>query len=119
MSRSWPGHVVIVLFILVVALGVGAKRVEQLLRAQPGPLTEATTIVIERHTSSEFIARKLENAGVVTHWWLFELTLRVFDRGGPLKAGEYEFTPGESLQDVIAQMRQGRTVVHQLTVPEG
>ena len=119
MSRSWPAHVVIVLFVLVVALGVGGNRLEQYLREKPGPLKEATTTVIERHSSTEAIAHQLENAGVVSHWWFFELTLQVLDRGAPIKAGEYAFTSGESLGQVIEQMRQGRTVVHHLTVPEG
>src|SRR5579862_9899878 len=118
MSRSWPGHIAIVLFVLAVALGVGGNRLEQFLRGRPGPLKEATTLVIERHHATEDIARQLENAGVVAHWWFFELTLQLFDRGAPIKAGEYQFTPGESLQAVLDQMRQGRTVVHHLTVPE-
>jgi len=119
MSRSWPGHVAIVLFVLAVALGVGAERIERFLRDRPGPLKEVTTVVIERHRSTESIARQLESAGVVPHWWLFELTLQLFDRGAPIQAGEYAFSTGESLQQVLEQMRQGRTVVHRLTVPEG
>ena len=118
MSRSWPGHVAIVIFVLAVALGVAAARVERVLRNSPGPLTQSTTIVVE-HRPTEFVAKQLEAAGVVSHWWLFEMTLQVLDRGAPIQAGEYEFSAAESLQAVLEQMRQGRTVVHRLTVPEG
>lgn len=119
MSRSWPGHLAIIMFVVAVALGVGAARVESMLRFGPGPLIESVTIVVGRHQPTQIIARQLQAAGVVPRWWLFELALQVFDRGGPIQAGEYEFTPAESLQAVLEQMRAGRTVVHHLTIPEG
>src|SRR6266699_1509206 len=112
MNRSWPGHLAIVMFVVAVALGVAATRVERALRFGPGPLAQSTTIVIERHQSTKTIARELEGAGVVPRWWLVEVALQVFDRGAPIRAGEYEFTPAESLQSVLEQMRAGRTVVH-------
>jgi UPF0755 protein len=67
------------------------------------------------------IARQLQQAGVIRQPYLFAavaLTGRYRHKPG-LKAGEYAFTPHESLQDVMGQMRAGRVVIHKLTIPEG
>jgi len=107
------------MFVVAVAIGVAATRIERTLLSGPGPLTQPVTVVIERGSSTQIIARQLQKAGVVPEWWLFELALQVFDRGAPVKAGEYAFVPAQPLQEVLRQMREGRTVVHKLTVPEG
>ena len=39
--------------------------------------------------------------------------------GDTLKAGEYEFTPHQSIADVILMMHEGHSVVHWFTVAEG
>jgi len=85
----------------------------------PGPLTEPTTIVIPRGSGLEAVAITLADAGVVDSPLLFVFGARLSGAGRELKAGEYAFAPGATIDDVLEQMRRGRTVVHRLTVPEG
>jgi UPF0755 protein len=79
----------------------------------------ATTLVIARGSGAASIGRRLQAAGIVWRWWFFEAAVQFLDTGGPLHAGEYAFLPGQSLHDVLRQLREGRTVVHRLTLPEG
>ncbi|WP_431860001.1 endolytic transglycosylase MltG [Azospirillum sp.] len=85
----------------------------------PGPLTESTTVVIPRGSGLEAVAITLGDAGVVESPLLFVFGARLSGAGRELKAGEYAFAPGVSIDDVLEQMRRGKTVVHRLTVPEG
>jgi UPF0755 protein len=112
-------RVFVVLAFIVAAAGLGARiyASHELYRA--GPATKPTTIVIAKGSRTEAIGKQLEQAGVVGHWWVFEAAVQVLDTGKPLHAGEYAFLPGQSLHEVLRQMRDGRTVVHRLTAPEG
>jgi len=85
----------------------------------PGPLAEPATVVIPRGSSLEVIAATLAEAGVVESPWLFLFDVKLSGAGRELKAGEYAFAPGISTDGVVTLMRQGKTVVRRLTVPEG
>ncbi len=85
----------------------------------PGPLAGPAVVVIPHGSRTSDIGRRLEASGVISHWWLFKAGVQIFDPGGPLHAGEYAFVAGQSIDAVLRQLREGRTVVHRLTVPEG
>jgi len=85
----------------------------------PGPLTEPASVVIPRGSSLDAVANTLADAGVVESPLLFALGARLTGAGREIKAGEYAFAAGISIDGVLNQMRQGRTVVHRLTIPEG
>jgi UPF0755 protein len=105
--------------ILAGGLGFAAWRYQSVALYGAGPLRQPVTLVVARGSGTPFIARQLESAGIVAHWWFFELAVQFLDTGPPLHAGEYAFLPGQSLHDVLRQLRDGRTVIHRLTVPEG
>lgn len=89
----------------------------------PGPLDGPATVVVPRGSGLEAIAETLDRAGVLDEPLLFlygaKLTGELAGDRRPLKAGEYAFAPGVSISGVLEQMRQGKTVVRRLTVPEG
>lgn len=85
----------------------------------PGPLTETVTVVIPRGSGLEAVAITLADAGVVDSPLLVVLGAGLSGSLRDLKAGEYAFAPGISVEEALEQMRRGRTVVHRLTVPEG
>ena len=82
----------------------------------PGPLEHPTTVVIPRGSGLEAIALTLDEAGVVDSPLLFIYGAKLT---GGLKAGEYAFPAGISIDGVLDILRQGRTVVRRFTVPEG
>lgn len=85
----------------------------------PGPATGSVTVVIPRSSGIEQVALALDEGGVIDSPMLFAVAAALTGRSAALKAGEYAFPPGISMDSVMRQMAQGRTVVHKLTVPEG
>ena len=65
------------------------------------------------------IARDLEAAGIIADQKLFRLYARYRELDSGLHAGEYEFQPGISMEDVLAQLVAGKTVLRFVTIPEG
>ncbi len=102
---------------LVVAAAAGGVAFWGALRMMaPGPLEHTETVVIPRGSGIEAIALTLGEAGVVDSPLLFAAGAKLT---GPLKAGEYAFPAGISIDGILEMMRQGRTVVRRFTVPEG
>lgn len=83
-----------------------------------GPLTENKTVIIPHGTSVHEIATLLDANGVISHPLLFRIAAKISPSDN-LKAGEYEFTPGQSIGDVMLMMREGHSVIHMFTVAEG
>lgn len=84
----------------------------------PGPLRQPAEIVVPRG-GTEAIGVTLAESGVIDHPLLFIAAVKLTEIAGPLKAGEYAFPAAVSLSDVLKLLRDGKTVVHRLTVPEG
>ena len=45
--------------------------------------------------------------------------MRAYDKGGVLKAGEYEIKAGASMRDIMELLESGKSVLASLTIPEG
>jgi UPF0755 protein len=109
--------------VLVLLAGAGVYGVSRY--DQPGPLAAPKIILVPRGASTEAIAGQMESEGAVQHRWMFLAAVRITELTGqpgasrPLKAGEYEIPAAASLRAVLDQLREGRTIVHRLTVPEG
>lgn len=85
----------------------------------PGPLTSETTTIIPKGAGLETIAATLTDAGVIGHKTVFEIGVRASELAGRLRAGEYAFAPGMSMEGVARHLAFGPTVKRRLTVPEG
>ena len=87
-----------------------------------GPLSAATTFTVPKGASFNSIVPGLEAKRIIKP----QGPLRVFVRGvqaagkaSELKAGEFAFEPGMSMQDVMLQLTDGRSIEYPLTLPEG
>jgi UPF0755 protein len=85
----------------------------------PGPLANARTVVIARHTRLSEIALLLSEHGVIRHRHSFELGAIVLGRSSDLMAGEFEFPAGTSPLQAMDIIAGGKVVKHKLTIPEG
>ncbi|MEO1089463.1 MAG: endolytic transglycosylase MltG [Pseudomonadota bacterium] len=85
----------------------------------PGPNAEPVQVLIERGTGVRGIAGQLADAGVVSSPWLFEAAARFSTDERPLRAGEYVFPAGVPMARVLETVRQGQSIQHRFTVPEG
>src|SRR5512134_3376900 len=86
---------------------------------RPGPLAFATSVIVPKGADSPEIAGMLAAANVISEPLIFRLGARFEGADGSLKAGEYRFAPGVSMQQALAMLRRGETVVRRVTIPEG
>jgi UPF0755 protein len=102
---------------LALALGVAFWTAQGRIAA-PGPLAEATNVVIPRG-GTESIAAVLRDAGIITEPRLFAFAAWWSRAEGPLRAAEFTFQPQASIRDVLGVLRDGRPVQRRLTIAEG
>jgi peptidoglycan lytic transglycosylase G len=85
----------------------------------PGPLETDKVVVIPRNTGVSEIAQLLRREGVIEQPLLFEAYSMLNRRRGHLKAGEFLFRAGISMDDAIDTLVQGKSILHAVTIPEG
>ncbi|WP_341899046.1 endolytic transglycosylase MltG, partial [Ferrovibrio terrae] len=85
----------------------------------PGPLAQDRIVLIPRGTRVAGIAERLVEAGVVQHARLVELAAWQTGMASSLKAGEYQFVPGDTPRQVLERIAAGKVLARRLTIPEG
>lgn len=106
------------------ALAMTAVGVRTYLQSDIAGLTGAgigppTIVYIKPKTGVQEIAQTLREAGVIQSRWVF-LTLAYLQGSlTRLQAGEYEFTRGMSILEILRKLEAGRVITHQVTIPEG
>jgi peptidoglycan lytic transglycosylase G len=86
---------------------------------KPGPLTAEQTVVIDKGAGLRAVTRKLAEAGVIDHPYLFAVGTYLSGHGHDLQAGEYAFPAGISARAAADLIASGKVVRHKLTIPEG
>jgi len=107
-----------VLFVAVMLLGLWSVWTYR----GPGPEAksgEITSVMLRRGAGLNEIASSLERAGVIRSGAIFKAAAQVTGAARELKAGEYEFASRASMAKVLDDIRAGRIVRHQVTIPEG
>ncbi|MDA0663094.1 MAG: endolytic transglycosylase MltG [Proteobacteria bacterium] len=113
------GRIAIVLLIAATLAVSGIFIWGQKTFQRPGQLATEATVIVPRGAGLQRIATLLAEAGVIDRPLVFIVAARLKEQHLDLKAGEYAFAPGVSPAEALAQLREGRVVVHRLTVPEG
>ena len=102
------------MLIILGLMAVGAAGLLTFLpNAQPGQ-----TLIIARGSSVQEIAEQFHAANLVAHPLLFRAAARLL-ADNHLQAGEYAFTPEQSLADMLAMLHYGRSVIRRQIVIEG
>ena len=86
---------------------------------RPGPLKAAATVVVHRGSGVEAIASTLFSEGVIEDRFLFQAGARLTGRSRAMRAGEYRFRAGISIDETIALLVSGETVKRRITIAEG
>ncbi len=102
----------------IAALGVGGYLGYREAH-KPGPAREDVTVLLAQGSSVSAIADDLEDAGVIRYPELFTAVVRVRGAENDVKAGEYEIPAGASVNDIIDQLIEGKSILHYFTAPEG
>jgi UPF0755 protein len=110
----WLGGLLLVLLLL----GGAAAWYAWHAYTAPGPLAAERAVVVPRG-GAEGIAAALSRAGVIDDPRAFALAALATTPQGPLRAGEFAFPAGASLEQVLRVLREARPVQRRLTIPEG
>lgn len=78
-----------------------------------------TNVVVPKGASLKTVAEELSRAGVIDKPWLFRIMARINGLAKHLKAGEYQFMPGISLQAAMDKIARGEVFFRRITIPEG
>jgi UPF0755 protein len=119
-----PLVVVLNFFLMIVVLAVLASGAVFYFGKQhfsnPGPLAEPTSVVVSQGWDLDTISAQLERQNVIDSPLVFTIAARFFYQAeNKLKAGEYLFQPGVSMERVLDDLVTGRSVLHAITFPEG
>ena len=88
----------------------------------PGPAAKSgdmTTVMLRQGSSLPEIASTLARDGVIRSAPIFVAAAQVTGAARRLKAGEYEFASRASMASILADVRDGKIIRHQITIPEG
>ena len=116
--------VVVLNFFLMIAVltmlaGAAAFYFGKLSFTEPGPLTEPTSVLVARGSDLDTIAGQLSRQNVISSDLVFTAAVRLYRAENQLKAGEYLFQPGVSMEGVLDDLISGRSVLHAIGFPEG
>lgn len=88
----------------------------------PGPAARSgavTEVLLPRGSGVAGVSAALKSAGVIRSEWAFQVLARATGAGRSLKAGEYAIPSRASPLAILSDLRAGRTVVRNVTLPEG
>jgi UPF0755 protein len=111
-SSGAAGTFLFLLFVLLLVVGAAAW----LVLIPYGPHAE-TYVEVLPGSSSQHIARQLQEAGVIRTQYAFDLLRSV--KRGTLRAGEYRFDHPASAAEVYARIARGDVFTIAVTIPEG
>jgi len=81
---------------------------------------EPVTVVVENGDTLSGVADKLEEAGVIGSSTIFKLKARLQGGETEIKAGEYQFEPGEDSEEILRTLSSGDSLsIFTITIPEG
>lgn len=90
-----------------------------LLPACSGSNTDTERVRLPPGASFAAVTESLSAHGVVSNRTVFKLMARVRGVDRTVKAGIYEFAPGQSAWEVLGILADGKAAAQRLTVPEG
>lgn len=85
----------------------------------PGPHEHDTTIFIPRGSSLQTVSDLLANKELLWAQSSFYWSARVLGAADELHAGEYRVPRQSSAADILQLLRNGLTLLHKITIPEG
>lgn len=112
----------ILLIVSIVSMWGALSALEALMR-MPGPpapdASDQTVILLDKGMGLSAIAGRLQANGVIANAFLFKLGVYRYKATRALKAGEYAIPTRASMFAVMEILRDGKAVLHKLTIPEG
>ena len=112
------GCLFLIIIVIIVGIVVYGWRAMQPTAASEQPVA----YTLEQGTSSATLANQLEEKGLIRNATAFRLYLKMNSQGSQFKAGDYEFTPGMTYEQIITKLNNAEVIVPKtmkFTIPEG
>jgi UPF0755 protein len=116
-SRVLIWTFVLFVFGAIAALAAGFYAHSQY--TAPGPLAGNQVFVVAPGQSASEIGAALEKDGIISNGRIFTVMAQLTGLRTKLKAGEYDFPAGASMQSVMGLIATGRSITYKLSIPEG
>ncbi len=100
--------------VLVMAIGLAKREF-----AAPGPLRDDLVVQVPKGAGLKDTSRLLALHGAIGSEFLFRLGARYRRQDRAMRYGEYLIPVAASMEEVLAMLVEGKTVLHKVTVPEG
>ncbi|MCK0208746.1 endolytic transglycosylase MltG [Starkeya koreensis] len=113
------GSAFFTLLLVAIVLGGGALWVGKSRYQAVGPLAEDKAVIVPNEYGVMDIADLLVRQGVIEDKWVFVGAAMGTRASSKLKAGEYEFAQGASIQQVLDTLVSGKVIEYTVTIPEG
>ncbi len=113
------GSAVFTLLLIAIVLGGGALWYGKSRYYAAGPLADDKAVVVPTDYGVMDIADLLVKQGVIDDKWVFVGAAVGTRASGKLKAGEYDFAKGASIQQVLDTIVSGKVIEYTVTIPEG
>ena len=107
------------LILTLVTAGFAGWLVHQWRQSYAGWSGASVDVVLEPGMNARAMIDRLAAAGVIEWPWIVRLRLAWSGASEELQAGEYRFEQPGSPRDVLARLRAGDVLLHEVTVPEG
>ncbi|MGV8855067.1 MAG: endolytic transglycosylase MltG [Devosia sp.] len=84
-----------------------------------GPLPQATVFRVESGSGLGSVSTRLEEQGLISNRYVFQLGGRALERAAALKAGDFNIPAGASMADILSELTEGNPIRYAVTIPEG
>ncbi|WEK06601.1 MAG: endolytic transglycosylase MltG [Candidatus Devosia phytovorans] len=84
-----------------------------------GPTTAETTFRVEAGSGLSSIAPRLEEQGLISNQYIFQVGSRVAETAGTIKQGDFRIPGGSSMADILTELTTGNPIRYALVIPEG
>lgn len=84
-----------------------------------GPLTAETTFRVEAGSGLSSIGPRLEEQGLISNQYIFQIGSRVADVPGTIKQGDFRIPAGASMADILTELTTGDPIRYAVVIPEG
>ncbi|WP_172125357.1 MULTISPECIES: endolytic transglycosylase MltG [unclassified Devosia] len=84
-----------------------------------GPAQADTVFRVESGNGLGTTAERLEEQGLISNRYVFQLGGRALERQGKLKAGDFTIPAGASMADILKELTEGNPIRYAVTIPEG
>lgn len=105
--------------IAVTAVVVGFVSSHAVLPVENSKLAASAVVHISPGSTSADIARLLENENMIRDSRAFTVLSRVLRLDDRLQAGDYLFSPGMNVLQIVRHLESGNVVTARVTIPEG